>query len=244
MPSSSSPTTIDAAAGVVRRRDRAERRDRVERPHEAVARPTCARSSDERDRAGDHQQRQRAEQHRQAPDELPQLRALAPRADSVASVSRGRRSLTPLRSGPARRIGSVVVGLAGEDLVAAVELLEQHDAGELVGQRDRAEREAVVDASQLEPERAADHEAEVAAARRAAARGTAERSESIVSPPASSSDTNARSGSRRGDLRRPRAPRSARAARARPAASVMRTSSTNGGRSRPTATTMIRTVGY
>ena len=41
---------------------------------------------------------------------------------------------------------SVVVGLAGEDLVAAVELLEQHDARELVRQRHRPEREPVVDA--------------------------------------------------------------------------------------------------
>ena len=43
------------------------------------------------------------------------------------------------------------------------ELLEQHDARELVRQRHRPEREAVVGALELEPERAADHEAQVAA---------------------------------------------------------------------------------
>src|SRR3982751_6036768 len=56
---------------------------------------------------------------------------------------------------------SVVIRLAGEDLVAAVELLEQHDASELMGQRERAEREPVVDVVEVEPERAADDEADV-----------------------------------------------------------------------------------
>src|SRR3954470_13214869 len=58
---------------------------------------------------------------------------------------------------------SVVVGLAGKDLVGAVELLEQHDARELVGQGHRPEREPVVDAVELEAERAADDEPDVAA---------------------------------------------------------------------------------
>jgi Protein of unknown function (DUF3467) len=48
--------------------------------------------------------------------------------------------------------------------VAAVHLLEQHDTRELVGQRERAERQAVLHALHIEPERSADHEAEIAAA--------------------------------------------------------------------------------
>ena len=47
--------------------------------------------------------------------------------------------------------------------MAAVELLEQDDAGELVGQRQRPEREAVVDLVELQAERTADDEAHVAA---------------------------------------------------------------------------------
>src|SRR3954454_432836 len=53
---------------------------------------------------------------------------------------------------------SVVVGLAGKDLVGAVELLEQHDPGELVGQGHRPEREPVVDGVEVGAERAADDE--------------------------------------------------------------------------------------
>src|SRR5436190_2311090 len=67
------------------------------------------------------------------------------------------------RSWSVRSAISVVVWLAGEDLMAAVELLEQHDAGELVGQRERAEREAVVDAVELEAQRPADDKADVTA---------------------------------------------------------------------------------
>jgi hypothetical protein len=33
----------------------------------------------------------------------------------------------------------MVVGLAGKDLVASVDLLEQHHAGQLMGEGDRAE---------------------------------------------------------------------------------------------------------
>ncbi len=47
--------------------------------------------------------------------------------------------------------------------MAAVELLEQDDARELMRQRNFAKRETVVDVLELEPERAADHEAEVLA---------------------------------------------------------------------------------
>jgi hypothetical protein len=49
--------------------------------------------------------------------------------------------------------------------VAAIQLLEQHHARELVGQRDRTEREAVVDLVQVETERTSDHEAQIAPAR-------------------------------------------------------------------------------
>src|SRR4051794_41281118 len=58
----------------------------------------------------------------------------------------------------------VVVRLVLQDLVGAEELLEQHGACELVGQRHRAERQAVVGALELEPERPADDEAQVAPA--------------------------------------------------------------------------------
>lgn len=59
----------------------------------------------------------------------------------------------------------MVVGLAGDDLVPAVDLLEHDDAGELVGESHAAERQAVVDTLELEPaKRSSDHEAEVAAA--------------------------------------------------------------------------------
>ena len=55
-----------------------------------------------------------------------------------------------------------MVRLAGDDLVGAIELLEQDDPRELVGQRHRAKRQAVIGARELEPVRAADHEREVA----------------------------------------------------------------------------------
>ena len=54
-----------------------------------------------------------------------------------------------------------MVWLPGQDLVAPVDLLEQHDARELVGQRQAPEREAVVDGVEREPVRAADDEADV-----------------------------------------------------------------------------------
>src|SRR5918994_646843 len=57
----------------------------------------------------------------------------------------------------------IVIRLAGQDLVGPVELLEQHDAGELVGQRHPAEREPRVAAVEVEATRAADDEAEIAA---------------------------------------------------------------------------------
>src|SRR3954447_26332897 len=54
-----------------------------------------------------------------------------------------------------QRDASVVVGLVLQDLVGAEELLEQDDPRELVGQRHRPEREPVVRALELEPERPA-----------------------------------------------------------------------------------------
>src|SRR3954451_10569698 len=56
-----------------------------------------------------------------------------------------------------------MVWLARQDLVCPIDLLEQHDTRELVRQRHLAEREAHVAALEIEPTRAADDEAEVAA---------------------------------------------------------------------------------
>jgi hypothetical protein len=56
-----------------------------------------------------------------------------------------------------------MVGLARQDLVGPVELLEQHDARELVREGQRPERQPVVPALQRDPERPADHEADVPA---------------------------------------------------------------------------------
>src|SRR3954470_19967585 len=55
-----------------------------------------------------------------------------------------------------------MVWLARQVLVRAIDLLEQHDARELMGQRHLAERDAHVAAVEIEPARPADHEAEVA----------------------------------------------------------------------------------
>src|SRR5918998_1532012 len=81
----------------------------------------------------------------------------------------------PLRSSPAAPCtallrssrgvvipGSMMVRLPGEDLVRAEELLDQHDAGELVRERHRTEREPLVAPVELDPVRAAEHEAHVA----------------------------------------------------------------------------------
>ncbi len=56
-----------------------------------------------------------------------------------------------------------MVWLAGQDLVGAKELLEQDDAGELVREGHGPERQAHVDAAQVEPAGPADDEAQVAA---------------------------------------------------------------------------------
>src|SRR4051812_25912013 len=56
----------------------------------------------------------------------------------------------------------MVVGLARQDLVGAVELLDQHHAGELVRERHRPERQRLVAALEPEPVGAADDEADVA----------------------------------------------------------------------------------
>jgi len=84
---------------------------------------------------------------------------------------------------------SVVVGLAGDDLVRAVDLLEQDDAGKLVGQGDAAEREAVVTALELDPERASDDEAEIHAAQPPALQKAAEAERvELLSPPVEQRD--------------------------------------------------------
>src|SRR3954471_17198025 len=56
-----------------------------------------------------------------------------------------------------------MVWLARQDLVRAVDLLEQHDASKLVRQRHLAERDAHVAALEVEPAWPPDHAAEVAA---------------------------------------------------------------------------------
>ena len=56
-----------------------------------------------------------------------------------------------------------MVGLAGEDLVAPEELLEQHHPRELVRQRHPPERELRVVARQIGPERSAEHEHDIEA---------------------------------------------------------------------------------
>src|SRR4051794_1949435 len=58
---------------------------------------------------------------------------------------------------------SVMVWLVRQDLVRAVELLEQHNAGELMGQRHRPERELHVAVLQGETARPAHDEAEIPA---------------------------------------------------------------------------------
>ena len=59
----------------------------------------------------------------------------------------------------------MVVRLAGNDLVRAVELLQQDNASQLVGKRERSQRQAMVSLLELEPERAADHKRQVSAGR-------------------------------------------------------------------------------
>src|ERR671921_2446373 len=81
---------------------------------------------------------------------------------TTASARRRRRKAAKSRRSATR--SSVVVGLVLEDLVGAEQLLEQHDPRELVGQRERAERQPMVGALELEPERAAHDEAQVASA--------------------------------------------------------------------------------
>src|SRR5215204_2350089 len=87
---------------------------------------------------------------------MPARRPLPARSAAVSStavVSRATGSMSLL----------IVIRLASEDLVSAVELLEQHHAGELVRQRDAAQREPRVAAVEVESPRPADHEAEVSA---------------------------------------------------------------------------------
>jgi len=66
--------------------------------------------------------------------------------------------------------------------VPAIDLLEQHDPRELVGQRERAEREAVVDVVERESVRTADDEAEVAPALAPLLQEAAERLRVVLGP--------------------------------------------------------------
>ncbi len=60
-------------------------------------------------------------------------------------------------------MGSIVIRLAREDLVGAIELLQQHDSRELVRQRDRPERELGVTPLEREPVWTADDKAQIEA---------------------------------------------------------------------------------
>src|SRR3954469_10183473 len=91
----------------------------------------------------------------------PSVPSTSTTARSTASVRRRRRNAWNSRRSV---IASVVVGLVLEDLVRAEELLEQHDARELVRQRQRPERQPVVGPLEVEPIRPADDEAQVAPA--------------------------------------------------------------------------------
>ncbi len=82
--------------------------------------------------------------------------------------------------------------------MAPVELLQQDDPRELVRKRERAEGEAMVDALELEPERPADHEAEIRRRSGAAPPGSAlKATESMASPSRCSSDVKLRPGTLR-----------------------------------------------
>src|SRR3954447_7420208 len=94
-------------------------------------------------------------------------------ASQALSCSASAKPIVPATSSSAMMTSStasrrivclVVVRLTGEDLVGAEELLEQHDARELMGQGHRAERQPVVGArvAVAVTERAADDEADVA----------------------------------------------------------------------------------
>ena len=145
-----------------------------------------SRVIDERDRARDQQrQHDEAEQHEPA-GEAPAARSCGP---------------------------SVVVGLARDDLVRAVELLEQDDARELVGQRHRAEREPAVGALELQPERAADDEAPVQAGSPALLQDAGEVPRSRTACPRCSAASRASASGSGAPPARPRGTRRARASR-------------------------------
>src|SRR5947209_13541912 len=93
---------------------------------------------------------------------------LAPRTVPTASSTALRRSATGSdeRSGVTRRAylsASVVVGLPGQDLVGPIDLLEQDDPSQLVGQGQPGQAEAMIEVFELQAERSAHHEAQIAA---------------------------------------------------------------------------------
>ena len=112
---------------------------------------------------------------------------------------------------------SVVIGLAGQDLVTTVELLEQHDPGELVRERHRPERQphvAVLEVDALGP---ADDEHEVEAGLAALLQKAAEALRVEGLPSAARSTVKLRSGTRLGTFSSSRT--SITSTRARPAIS-------------------------
>ena len=166
------------------------------------------------------------------------------RARARACRCAGRRR-RPRRRRAARRAGrsgtSVMVGLAGEDLVGPEELLEQHDPGELVRERHRAERELVVGARRARSRTAPPITKHDVAARLAALLQPARRTPRSRRPRrrrraarrTRARGSGARSASSSRDL-----DHSTRAWRAQQLLRSAATSSTYGGRSLPTASTM------
>ena len=104
---------------------------------------------------------------------------------------RGRRRAGRREGSPAR---SVMVGLARQDLVGPVELLEQHDARELVREGQRPERQPVVQRSSAIPNGPPTTKQTSRPACRRSSTSAAKRSESYARPPRSSRQTHARVG--------------------------------------------------
>src|SRR4051812_39692483 len=88
--------------------------------------------------------------------------SISPRSAALGSAVTAVSVPTTVRAPPVRG-PSVVVRLARQDLVRAIQLLQQHHARQLVRQRHRPERQLLVAVLQVDPARAAHDEGEVAA---------------------------------------------------------------------------------
>ena len=163
----------DLSAPRRRTRSRPGRRSgsRGRRPRRGPRRPRAARSAApraaRRSRAAARPARARAASPRwsSSPRTRPSSGAPGSPAPSAARCRCGGRGRPPRRPPATGRSGarSMMVRLTGQDLVRSVELLEQHDARQQVRERRRPEAQRVVGVRELGPERAADHEAHVAA---------------------------------------------------------------------------------